>query len=127
MSRKINKREFLKYVFLGSCACALGGKKVRAFTKSLSINDDELWKWSKLSKYFIETPRGTKCLICPNECVLKEGEVGDCRSRVNYQNKIYSIGYGNPCSLHVDPIEKKPLYHFLPESKTFSLAVYGSV
>jgi len=125
MSRKINKREFLKYAFLGSCACSLGVGKLRAFTKSFSVNTDELWKWSKLSKYYIETPRGTKCLICPNECILKEGEVGDCRSRVNYQNKIYSIAYGNPCSLHVDPIEKKPLYHFLPESKTFSLAVAG--
>ncbi len=125
MSRKINKREFLKYAFLGSCACSLGAGKVHAFAKSFSVNTDELWKWSKLSKYYIETPRGVKCLICPNECILKEDEVGDCRSRVNYQNKIYSIGYGNPCSLHVDPIEKKPLYHFLPESKTFSLAVAG--
>ena len=125
MKTKINKREFLKYGFLGSCACALGVGKVHAITKEFSEKTDDLWKWSKLSKYFIDTPRGAKCLICPNECILKEDEVGDCRSRVNYKGKIYSIGYGNPCSLHVDPIEKKPLYHFLPESRTFSLAVAG--
>lgn len=125
MSKKMKKREFLKKGFLGSCACALGLSKVYSVPIFLFNSTDDLWKWSKVSKYFIETPRGLKCLICPNECILKDGEVGDCRSRVNYQNKIYSIGYGNPCSLHVDPIEKKPLYHFLPESKTFSLAVAG--
>ena len=121
----MNKREFLKYSLLGSCACAIGIGEVNAITKNLKLNNDDLWKWSKLSKYYIETPRGAKCLICPNECVIKEGDLGDCRSRVNYRGKIYSIGYGNPCSLHVDPIEKKPLYHFLPESNTFSLAVAG--
>lgn len=124
MNHKITKREFLRYGFMGSCACALGVGKANAISKSL-LSSDDLWKWSKLSKYYIETPRGSKCLICPNECVLKEGETGDCRSRVNYKGKIYSIGYGNPCSLHVDPIEKKPLYHFLPKSRTFSLAVAG--
>jgi pyruvate formate lyase activating enzyme len=121
---RINKREFLKYGVLGSCACVLGPGKLHAINK-LSLSTDGLWKWSKLSRYYIDTPRGAKCLICPNECVLKEGETGDCRSRVNYQGKIYSIGYGNPCSLHVDPIEKKPLYHFLPGSRSFSLAVAG--
>lgn len=122
---KINKRDFLKRGFLGSCACLLGVAKANALVKGLSPDSDDLWKWSKLSKYYVETPRGSKCLICPNECVLKEGEEGDCKSRINYEGKIYSIGYGNPCSLHVDPIEKKPLYHFLPESRTFSLAVAG--
>ncbi len=125
MATKISKRTFLKYGFLSSCACAIGLGKVKAISNKMNTNLDDLWKWSKLSKYYIDTPRGAKCLICPNECVLKEGEEGDCRSRVNYNGKIYSIGYGNPCSLHVDPIEKKPLYHFLPESRTFSLAVAG--
>ncbi|MBU8892373.1 MAG: AmmeMemoRadiSam system radical SAM enzyme [Bacteroidales bacterium] len=125
MKKKINKREFMKYGVLGSCACVLGVGKVHAFTHGFSEKTDDLWKWSKLSKYYIDTPRGVKCLICPNECVIKEGETGDCKSRINYKEKIYSIGYGNPCSLHVDPIEKKPLYHFLPESKAFSLAVAG--
>ncbi len=124
MNHKITKREFLRYGFMGSCACAMGVGKVCALPTNL-LSSDDLWKWSKLSKYYIETPRGTKCLICPNECVLQEGETGDCRSRVNYKGKIYSIAYGNPCSLHVDPIEKKPLYHFLPESRTFSIAVAG--
>ena len=125
MNKRISKREFLKYGFLGSCACALGVGKVHAITKNFSEDSEDLGKWSKVSKYYINTPRGVKCLICPNECTLKEDEVGDCKSRINYKNKIYSIAYGNPCSMHVDPIEKKPLYHFLPESKAFSIAVAG--
>ncbi|MFC2096210.1 AmmeMemoRadiSam system radical SAM enzyme [Bacteroidota bacterium] len=125
MANKISKRKFLKYGFLGSCACAMGVGKVQAINKLIISKFDDLGKWSKLSKYYIETPRGVKCLICPNECVLKEDEAGDCKSRINHEGKIYSIGYGNPCSLNVDPIEKKPLYHFLPESRTFSLAVAG--
>lgn len=123
-NHEISKREFLKYGLLGSCACFLGAGKVHALN-NFAFSADGPGKWSKLSEYYIETPRGAKCLICPNECTLKEDEVGDCRSRVNYKGKIYSIGYGNPCSLHVDPIEKKPLYHFLPESRSFSLAVAG--
>jgi pyruvate formate lyase activating enzyme len=125
MNKKINKREFIKYGFLGSCACVLGVGKVHALTKGFSEKPDDLWKWSKLSKYYIDTPRGVKCLVCPNDCVIKEGELGECHSRINYKSKIYSIGYGNPCAIHIDPIEKKPLYHFLPESKAFSLAVAG--
>jgi len=125
MGNKISKRDFLKCSLLGSCACLTGIPQASAMRSIFSESHNDLWKWSKLSKYYIDTPKGLKCLVCPNECVIKEGEAGDCRSRVNHEGRIYSIGYGNPCSLHVDPIEKKPLYHFLPQSKAFSLAVAG--
>ncbi|HER09300.1 MAG TPA: radical SAM protein, partial [Bacteroides sp.] len=80
------------------------------------------WKWSREAMYQTETPRGVRCLICPNECTLGEGELSDCRNRRVYNGKLYSIAYGNPCSIHVDPIEKKPLYHFLPGTNAFSIA-----
>ena len=72
-----------------------------------------------------DTPKGTRCLICPNECTLKEGELSDCRNRKVYNGKLYTIAYGNPCAIHIDPIEKKPLYHFLPSSAIFSIATAG--
>jgi pyruvate formate lyase activating enzyme len=53
------------------------------------------------------------------------GDTGNCRSRVNHNGKMYSIGYGNPCAVHVDPIEKKPFFHFLPSTRAFSVAVAG--
>ncbi len=72
-----------------------------------------------------ETPRGVMCLICPNECVLKEGEVSQCNNRIVRNSKLYTMAFGNPCSVNVDPMEKKPLYHFLPGSRAYSIATAG--
>jgi len=66
-----------------------------------------------------------ECLLCPHNCVLKEGQTGICRTRENNGGTLYSNAYGNPCSVAVDPIEKKPLYHFLPGSKILSIATAG--
>jgi pyruvate formate lyase activating enzyme len=57
--------------------------------------------------------------------VLAEGERGICRVRENRGGKLYTFVYGNPCAVHVDPIEKKPFYHFLPGTLAFSLATAG--
>jgi len=72
-----------------------------------------------------ETARGIMCRICPNECVLKEGEISKCNNRKVLRSKLYTMAYGNPCSVAIDPIEKKPLYHFLPGSRAFSIATAG--
>ena len=82
-------------------------------------------EWVKEAMFYTPTPKGARCLICPNECTVKEGEFGDCRNRTNRGGKLYSIAYGNPCAVHVDPIEKKPLLHFLPGSRAFSIATAG--
>lgn len=65
------------------------------------------------------------CQLCPRQCTLKEGERGDCRVRIHLDGKLQSLAYGNPCAVHVDPIEKKPLFHVLPQSKSFSVATAG--
>ncbi|MBN2482034.1 MAG: AmmeMemoRadiSam system radical SAM enzyme [Bacteroidales bacterium] len=75
--------------------------------------------------FYSEVPQGARCLICPNECTIKEGDTGDCRNRMNVNGTLYSIAYGNPCSANVDPIEKKPLYHFIPTSYAYSIATAG--
>ena len=72
-----------------------------------------------------ETARGIMCRICPNECVLKEGELSKCNNRKVIKSKLYTLAYGNPCSANVDPIEKKPLFHFLPGTRAFSIATAG--
>ena len=66
-----------------------------------------------------------KCLLCAQGCVIKENERGKCRARMNINGKLKSLVYGRPVSIHVDPIEKKPFYHFLPGSRAFSLATAG--
>jgi pyruvate formate lyase activating enzyme len=66
-----------------------------------------------------------KCLLCARGCVLREGERGQCRDRVNVGGELRSLVYGRPVAVHVDPIEKKPFFHFLPGSQAFSLATAG--
>jgi pyruvate formate lyase activating enzyme len=66
-----------------------------------------------------------RCRTCPHECVLSPGETGLCRAKMNLAGAHYSLSYGNPCVAAVDPIEKKPLFHYLPGSTAFSLAVAG--
>ncbi len=79
----------------------------------------------KQGLFWVATPRGVQCLICPNECSIREGESGLCQNRINKGDKLYSIAYGNPCTVNIDPIEKKPLYHFLPGSRAFSIGSAG--
>jgi len=69
--------------------------------------------------------RYVRCGLCPHRCVLAEGERGTCRVRENRGGKLYTFVYGNPCAVHVDPIEKKPFYHFLPGTNALSLATAG--
>lgn len=66
-----------------------------------------------------------KCLLCPHHCHISEGRTGICRSRRNEGGVLLSEVYGRPCSLAIDPIEKKPLYHFHPGTKCLSIACTG--
>ncbi|MDA3833575.1 MAG: AmmeMemoRadiSam system radical SAM enzyme [Spirochaetales bacterium] len=66
-----------------------------------------------------------KCTICPKGCELTPGEIGDCRVRTNTDGIIRCITYAQPCALNIDPIEKKPLFHFLPGSPILSIATAG--
>lgn len=66
-----------------------------------------------------------RCTLCPHACVMAEGKTGICRSRINRGGKLYSLAYGNVCSVAVDPVEKKPLLHFHPGMKCLSIACTG--
>ena len=66
-----------------------------------------------------------ECLLCPHHCHLAKGKTGICRSRRNQDGVLVSEVYGKPCSLAIDPIEKKPLYHFHPGTTCLSLACTG--
>src|SRR4030067_3791823 len=66
-----------------------------------------------------------RCLACSHKCLISEGRVGICGVRKNVNGKLYLLVYGKVASMNVDPIEKKPLYHFLPHTKTFSIGTVG--
>jgi pyruvate formate lyase activating enzyme len=127
---RINKRQFIKTGLLGVTGICLSFRnKLLANAKGVipegAVAGEDLWKWSKEASHYIQTARGVKCLICPNECTLKEGELSTCNNRINEGGKLYTIAYGNPCAVHIDPIEKKPLFHFLPSSTAYSIATAG--
>ena len=61
-----------------------------------------------------------QCLVCERRCLLVEGGMGWCRTRINYEGKIYTLIYGAVSSLSANPIEKKPLYHFYPGSRALT-------
>ncbi|MBN1981978.1 MAG: AmmeMemoRadiSam system radical SAM enzyme [Chitinivibrionales bacterium] len=65
------------------------------------------------------------CLLCPNGCLLKNGQRGLCRTRQNREGVLYTHAYNNPCAINVDPIEKKPLFHVTPGAKAYSIAIAG--
>lgn len=116
-----SKREFLRKCGLFSAGMiCLPGMKI-----SGSVPEEDENVPRKEAMFQEETARGIMCRICPNECVLKEGELSKCNNRKVFRSKLYTLAYGDPCSVAVDPVEKKPLYHFLPGSRAFSIATAG--
>jgi hypothetical protein len=115
------KREFLKkcFAFSAGMVCFPCGVSFSGYIPEYQ----SIYK--KLALYQEETARGIMCRICPNECVLKEGEISKCNNRKVNRSKLYTMAYANPCAANVDPVEKKPLHHFLPGSRAFSIATAG--
>ena len=66
-----------------------------------------------------------RCNLCPHRCVIEEGERGICGVRENREGTLYSLVYGRAVADNVDPIEKKPFFHFFPGSYSFSVATVG--
>jgi pyruvate formate lyase activating enzyme len=66
-----------------------------------------------------------QCRLCPRECLLREGEIGDCGVKLDSGGTLYSLVYGRPCALSVEPIEKAPFDHFLPGSTRLCIATVG--
>jgi pyruvate formate lyase activating enzyme len=121
-SQRISKREFLRQCTLCTGGFALGMYRQNFF----SLSNTDLGKFSKEALFYSKTADGLQCEKCPQGCMLvDEGDVGFCRNRIAHNGKIYSIAYGNPCSVHIDPIEKKPFFHFLPATQAFSIATAG--
>jgi pyruvate formate lyase activating enzyme len=135
MRHTISRRAFIRCAGLLCLACAAPGRVLASDNggeediRGTVFGGDapkELWKWSKEGFYYATFPSGqVQCQVCPNRCLLAPGDRSVCRSKVNLNGKLYSLSYGNPCTIHVDPIEKKPLYHFYPSTRIFSIAAAG--
>jgi pyruvate formate lyase activating enzyme len=90
--------------------------------KMIKINRNELEECSFYEKFENSSVR---CVLCPHNCIIKEGSAGVCNTRINIKGKLYSLTYGKPASISVDPIEKKPLFNFHAGEQILSVGTIG--
>ena len=140
--RKFTRRDAITYGLVGAGGLAAAGALTATFFTSTGPQvsaevftgdapGTALWEqwlargWAREARHYLRLGGNVRCVLCPNACMLAPGDRGRCRNRVNVGGKLYTLVYGNPCALNVDPIEKKPLFHYLPGSRVFSLATSG--
>lgn len=81
--------------------------------------------WVEARYYKKHAHKEVECLICPRECKVGDRERGYCGTRENRDGVYRTLVYGKPCALNIDPIEKKPFFHFLPGTTALSFATAG--
>jgi len=119
----MNRRNFLKRA--GGTGALIGTgmscflMDLYAFGKTANLSMIEAKYYKKL------VDREIECDLCPRTCKLGDKERGYCGVRENMKGTYYTLVYGKACSVHIDPIEKKPFFHFLPSSRALSLATAG--
>jgi pyruvate formate lyase activating enzyme len=92
--------------------------------KSLPLSDEA--RFETEAKFYLKLPdKKIRCTLCPRSCVVADGERGACGVRENRGGTYHLLVYSRICSVNVDPIEKKPLFHYLPGSDAFSIATAG--
>lgn len=112
----LNRRVFLKTAF-GFCSYLAAGRTCEVFASDTELHE---------ALYYEKMPDGrVRCRHCPHACVVEKNKRGFCRIKENKNGTFYNLAYGRPCAVHIDPIEKKPFFHVLPATISFSLATVG--
>lgn len=119
----MNRRNFLKAAGIASTMNCSGMAalfaELDAFSQEANLSQVEALYYKK------HPDREIECTLCPRFCKLGDKERGYCGVRENIGGTYYTLVYGKACSIHIDPIEKKPLFHFLPGSNALSIATAG--
>lgn len=89
------------------------------------IRSDKTFSMKKASLFHKAKDKYLRCGACQHNCVIAPGQSGICGVRQNKDGELYLRVYGRAIAVHVDPIEKKPLYHFMPGSEVFSFGTIG--
>jgi pyruvate formate lyase activating enzyme len=123
-----DRRKFLKLASipcLTTCvSCCLGGCPLLAAGTGSGSTDDS--RFVAEAQFYEHLPyKKTRCKLCPRECVIDDRERGYCGVRENRGGSYYTLVHSRVCSAHIDPIEKKPLFHFFPGSLALSIATAG--
>jgi len=122
----IDRRELLVWA-AGGAAGALtpGVAGARSSLKPGDVVEGEELPAREASWYRKLDERKVECQLCPQACTVADAERGTCGVRENRNGVYYTLVHGLACSVHVDPIEKKPLFHVLPGEQAFSYATAG--
>jgi len=126
---KQNRREFL-LDGAGAVGClGLAGLPWLASGRGLPVvlaaSEDDV-RFVREAMYYDKLPgKRVECTLCPRKCRVADVERGWCGVRENRGGKYYTLVFSRVCSAHVDPIEKKPLFHYLPGTRAFSIATAG--
>jgi pyruvate formate lyase activating enzyme len=126
------RRQFLTRV-VGSCAaCALGGMGSRMVegapqdTAAGRVRVEEGGLNPQPARWYKKLPaKWIQCGLCPHGCRISENERGTCGARENRGGRLFTLVHSRPCSIALDPVEKKPFFHVLPGSEALSLATPG--
>ena len=118
---KLTRRSFLKYAFSAGSMCSLA--LMDGTLLFPAVKNDEFVREAKY--YEKQAEKKVTCKLCPHECRVADLERGTCGVRVNRGGTYYTLVYGNPCSAHIDPIEKKPVFHYYPTTEALSIATAG--
>ncbi len=130
LEKVVGRREFL--VQCGRCALYCAGLKALEWAAPVPLRaapqegPEQGFMGLEVSPYFTRLKnKAVRCELCPRQCEVANGGRGYCRVRENRDGEYTSLVYGNPCAVHVDPIEKKPFFHVLPSTLSFSIATAG--
>ena len=112
---KISRRDFLsRTAGMIAAGAAFGGE---VFADAGGPHPAEYWERLDGGRVL--------CTLCDHRCRISDGKRGACGVRENLGGALYSLSWGRPCTMHIDPIEKKPFYHFLPGSVSLSMSTVG--
>ncbi len=123
LPRHHGRRTFLKSAALAGCGAATAGWPAASI--AFAAEEDES-RYIREAQFYEKLPKKKiKCKLCPRECVIDDRERGYCGARENRGGTYYTLVHSRVAAAHIDPIEKKPLFHFLPGVPAFSLATAG--
>jgi pyruvate formate lyase activating enzyme len=123
-----NRRSFLMCALASGAAMGAGKFAVsaEAIPSGASEKNQDDSRFTVEAKFYQKLQnKKIKCKLCPRECVVGDRERGYCGVRENRGGTYYTLVHSRLCAMHVDPVEKKPLFHFLPGTNAFSVATAG--
>jgi pyruvate formate lyase activating enzyme len=119
------RREFVKSAILPCLLAGGAGRWIRAAPPAGAEQQADAQFTVEAAFYEKQPYKKIRCKLCPRECVIDDRERGYCGVRENRGGVYYTLVHSRVCTAHIDPIEKKPFFHFLPGSEAFSIATAG--